>query len=526
MNVGQIVSVVITVLLVILGLYFAFRGAYRGIVKAAMTTGNIVLSAFLACFMSRDFTTIARDYIFPLVMWMLRLVGVGDLEQSLSEYEALLSLLPMLVGVLITPFLFLFFFVLLRAIFGFGLLFVYRPKRKTVDEEGKTVRIKRHVPTWSRVSGGAVGVVNAFLLLAVLLVPIAGYTNLACNVADEYFSEIDTSGYSSDAADSAGAILYNTLEDYVQPVREQWFINASYVTVGKPMFRHMTSTAYGKSAFNLETEAVIGIRLLRNGAGFVSSGLKQLDAESVESLHGIVDTLEESVLLPELAATFVAELCEGWRGGSSVLGLNRPGFGELMDPTFDVLLGILATADGETLVADLQTLVSAMDLLVENGVFGNRQSSEQLTDAFGKNPTLLKDLMALFEQNEHLAPMAAEFRNLCIRAVTQSLDMGNVELTGKLTDSINAYKDQPELLGQDLSGIVEDYLGDQGISSAVDDAVIDEIAGAISREFADKDLVTEADVIDFVMDYASGRFTNEEIGAIIPGYGQGDYNGQ
>ena len=51
MNVGQIVSIVITVLLVILGLYFAQRGARRGIVKAAMTTGNIVLSAFLACFL-------------------------------------------------------------------------------------------------------------------------------------------------------------------------------------------------------------------------------------------------------------------------------------------------------------------------------------------------------------------------------------------------------------------------------------------------------------------------------------------
>lgn len=520
MDVGQIVSIVVAALLAVLGLYFAFRGAHRGIVKAAMTTGNIVLSAFLACFMSRDFTTIARDYIYPLVVWVMRLMGAGDIEQALTGVEGIVSLLPMFVGVLITPFLFLFFFAILHTIFGFALMFVYRSKRKMVNEEGKTVRVKRHVPLWSRLSGGAVGVLNAFLLLAVLLLPITGYTNLVCNVADEYFAEIDTSGYSSDSAASTSANLYNALEDYVVPVTDNWFIKASYVTLGRPMFNHMTSTAYGKSAFGLENEAIVGIRLLRSGAKFVSNDLTNIGTQSVESLHEIVDTLEESVLMPELAATFVSDLCDNWASGGDMLGIKRPNFGELLNPTFDVLIGILATADGETLVADLQTLVSMLDLLVENGFFDSHHNSEQLTDVFGKNPTLLKDLMALFESNEHLAPMAAEFRNLCIRAVTQSLDMGNVELTGKLTDAINAYKDHPEQLSADLTDIVQDYLGDQGISSDVDDAVIDEIAGAISQEFAHKDQVTEADVIDFVLDYASGHFTDDEISSVIPGYGQ------
>ena len=50
MNVGQILSITVTVLLVVIGLYFAQRGVRKGIVKAAMTTGNIVISALLACF--------------------------------------------------------------------------------------------------------------------------------------------------------------------------------------------------------------------------------------------------------------------------------------------------------------------------------------------------------------------------------------------------------------------------------------------------------------------------------------------
>ncbi len=523
MNVGQIVSIGITVVLVLLGLYFAQRGARRGIVKAAMTTGNLVLSAFLACFMSRDFTTIARDYVYPLFLFVMRLLGMDWIEQELAEIEGLIELLPLFLGVMITPFLFLICFFVLRTIIGLILSFVYRSRRKTVDEDGNTVKIKRHVPTRSRISGAVVGVVNAFLLLAILLLPFNGYANLSRNVADAYFSLVDTSTYSREDA-SVAPSLYFAMQDYVSPVTENWFLKATYSTLGKPMFNHMTSTAYGKSAFNLETEAIVGIRLLRDGMQFVSADLTNPGTKSVESLHDIVDTLGESVLMPELAAVFVAEMCDNWAYNKDLFGIRRPDLGYLLNPTFDVLLEIMATSDGETLVADLQTLVDMLDLLVESGFFDSHQDSEQIASLFSKNPTLLKDLMALFESNEHLAPMATEFRALCVRAVAGSLDMGNTELTGQLTGSINTYKDDPEMLSQELTSIVEEYLGDQDISAAIGEGVIDEVAQAISNEFAGKDQVTEEEVIGFILSYASGNFTEEEIDSVIPGITDSNWN--
>ena len=525
MNVGQIVSIVITVLLVLLGLYFAQRGARRGIVKAAMTTGNIIVSAFLACFLSRDFTTIARDYIYPLFLWVMRLVGLGDIEQELAEFEELIALLPLFVGVMITPFLFLVFFAIFRAIIGFALSFVYKPKRKYKDEDGKTVKVKRHIPLWSRLSGAAVGVLNGALLLAILLLPLNGYANLTVNVANEYFSEIDTASYSREGG-SAGEIIYFALGDYVKPATDNWFLKASYGTLGRPMFNHMTETAYGKGEFGLESEAIIGIRLLRSTGKFLSTEISHMNEQSVEGLHGIVDTLGESVLMPELAATFISEMCDNWAYGNELFGLKRPDVGELLNPTFDVLLGILATVDGETLVADLETLVDMLDLLVESGFVGNHQESEQMVNLLGKNPDLLKELMAIFESNEHLAPMADEIRMLCIRAVTQSLDMGNVELTGELTDTINAYKDQPEVLSQELTDVVQNFMNEQGIQAEVGTEVIDEVAEAISQEFAGKDYVSEQEVIDFVLSYAQGNFSEDDIGSAVPGYGDNWENGK
>lgn len=519
MDVGQIVSIAIVVVLVLLGLYFAQRGARRGIVKAAMTTGNLVLSAFLACFLSRDFTTIARDYVYPLVLFVMRLVGLGHIEEELAELESTISLIPLFLGVLITPFLFLLCFCIIRAIIGFILMFVYRPRRKTVDEEGKTVKVKRHVPVWSRICGAVVGVLNGVLLLAILLVPFTGYTNLVSNIADEYYSEIDTTTYSRESS-AAGQILYFALEDYVSPINDNWFIKTSYSTVGRPMFNHMTSTAYGKSAFNLENEAIVGIRLLRSGVKFLSFDLTNLDTgeQSVEALHEVVDTLDDSVLMPEMAAAMISDLCDNWAYGEAMFGMERPDLGELFNPTFDVLLNIMATADGETLIEDLKTLVGMLDLLVEHEFFGHHHDSELLAGLFGENPTLLKDLMALFEANEHLAPMATEFKQLCLRAVAGSLDMENLELTGKLTDSINAYKDQPEQLSAEIASIVESYLGDQGIPPTVGEDAIDEVANAISREFAGEDHVTEEEVIDFVLSYAQGNFTEDQIESVVPGY--------
>ncbi len=524
MNVGKIVSIVITVLLVILGLYFAQKGARRGIVKAAMSTGNILLSAFLACFLSRDFTTIARDYIYPLFLMIMRLFGLGDIERDLAEMEEIVSLLPLLLGVIITPFLFLLFFSVFRAIIGFALMFVYRSKRTVVDEEGNKVKVKRHVPLWSRISGAALGVLNGVLLLAILLLPVTGYANLMLNVSNEYYSEIDTSGYSREGS-SAGEILYYALGDYVVPVTEHWLLKMSYGTLGRPMFNHMTTTAYGKGEFGLESEAILGIRLLRSGAKFVSTDLGNMNEQGVENLHEIVDTLDESTLMPELAATFISSMCDNWAYGSDLYGMERPDFGEFLNPTFDVLLGILATVDGETLIDDLNTLLDALDLMVKYGLFGNHHESEQLMDALSKNPNMLRELTDLFESNEHLAPMAAELRQLCIRVVTQSLDMGNAELTDELTGTINAYKDSPDRLSEELTDLVQDYMDDQGISATVGGDVINEVANAISQEFADKDYVTEQEVIDFVLSYASGNFTDDQIGSVIPGYGQGDHNG-
>ncbi|MBQ1233648.1 MAG: hypothetical protein IIX86_08960 [Clostridia bacterium] len=525
MNVGQIVSIVITVLLVILGLYFAQRGARRGIIKAAMTTGNLVLSAFLACFLSRDFTTIARDYIYPLAMLILRLVGLGDVERELAEVEGLVALLPLFLGVLITPFLFLLFFTIFRAIIGFILTFVYRPKKKAVDEDGNKFKVKRHIPLWSRICGGVLGVLNGALLLAILLLPLNGYVNLAVNVSDEYFSEIDTSAYSREGS-SAGEIIYFAMSDYVKPATGNWFLKATYGTLGRPMFNHMTETAYGKGEFGLESEAIVGIKLLRSSGKFLSTEVSHMDEKSVAGLHGIVETLGESALMPELAATFISEMCDNWAYGRDMFGINRPDVGELLNPTLDVLLEILATVDGETLVADLETLVDMLDLLVESGFFGSHKESEQMVDVLGKNPDLIKELVAIFESNEHLAPMAAEIRMLCIRAVTQSLDMGNVELTGELTDAINAYKDQPDMLTQELTEVVQDFMSEQGIQADVGTEVIDEVASAISQEFAGKDYVTEQEVIDFVLRYAQGNFSEDDIGNVVPGYGDNWENGK
>ncbi len=518
MDVGKIVSIVITVSLVVLGLYFAQRGARRGIVKAAMTTGNIVLSAGLACFLSRDFTTIARDYIYPLAMLILRLFGMRDIEQKLAEVEGLIALLPLFFGVIITPFLFLLFFAIFRALIGFALLFVYRPRKKAVDEQGNKVRIKRHIPLWSRLCGAAVGVLNGVLLLAVLLLPVNGYANLTVNVAKEYFSQIDTSAYSREGG-SAGEKVYFALNDYVVPVTDNRFLRVSYRTLGRPMFNHMTETVYGTGEFGLESEAIVAIRLLRSGGKFVNNDLSNMNEQTVKSLHEIVDTLGESALMPELAATFVSSLCDNWAYGQDLYGLSRPEFGDLIDPTFDVLLNILATVDGEILIDDLNTLLDVMDLLVEHGFFGNHHQSEHLMDTLGKNPDLLRELSALFESNDHLAPMAAELKMLCIRIVAQTLDMDNNELTGALTDAINAYKDHPEMLSEELMGVVQDFMEDQGLSTVVGAEVMDEIAGVINQEFAGKDYVTEQEVIDLVLSYAEGNFTDEEIGNVIPGYG-------
>lgn len=513
----QVISTIMIVALAVFALIYILRGVHRGWVKALMTTGNITLSAFLACFLSRDLTTIARDYVYPLFLWVMSLFGIS-LEETLAEFEEIIELLPLFAGVIMTPFIFLVIFGIFHAIIGFILLFVYKPKKKTVDEEGETVKIKRFIPWWSRTIGGVIGVVNGALLLFVILVPVVGYVNLVNNVADVYFEEVDTAALQR-GDDDLNAVIYYAKQDYVEPITKNWFVKASYGTLGRPMFNYMTTTAYHDGQFGLETEATTAIRLVRDSIEFVSSDFSQMNQDGVDNLHGIVETLGESTLMPELMASMISNMCDNWANGKALLGMERPSLGELLDPTFDVLLDILVTVDRETLIADLDTLVDILDLLVKSEIFENLGDSNKVMDILSKNPDLISNLMGTFEANEHLAPMSAEIKRLCVRAVTQSLDMENAELTGKLTESINAFKDQPEQLSQELSGIVQDYLDDQNIEATVSPEMTDEVAEAISKEFADQENVSEEEVIDFVLNYASENFADGDGNVDLDGDG-------
>lgn len=501
-----IVLIVSIVLAVIFALWYALRGVHRGWIKALFTTGNIVLSAALACFLSRDFTTIIRDYLYPAFTWAMSLFGI-PVEQMLAGYEDVIALFPLILGVLVTPIMFLGVFFVFRTLIGFILMFVYRPRRKVVNEEGEKVKVKRHVSVKSRIFGAVIGVVNGMLLLAILLVPFTGFAHLGLNVSETYFEGVDTSKYSADDS-SLNARIYFLLEDYIEPASSNWLLDATYHTIGRPMFEHMTSTAYDGTELSMETELVAAVILLKKGVGFAGTDFAQLNHDKLQNLHDIVTSMEDSVLMPELAASLVADMSVNWLNGQSVFGVQKPALGELLDPTLNELLRILSTTNRELLVDDLNTLIDFLDLLVEYQILANMGDSSRIMDTLSKNPDLINELTALFEENEHLAPMAREIKSLCIRAVTQSLDMGDSELTGKLTESINSYKDDPEQLSQELGGIVQDYMAQQNVQAEISKDLTDEVANAISQEFAGRDQVSEEEVIDFVLNYASNNLVD------------------
>lgn len=523
MSYVEIISTSILSALAVLAILFILRGVFRGWPKALMTTGNITLSAFLACFVSRDLTMITRDYLYPLIVWILGFFGF-HLEEFFAGYEDLIGLLPLLMSVILTPFIFLAIFFLFHGIIGFVLLFVYKPKVEHQNpEDGSVATVKRFVPWWSRLIGGLIGVVNAALLLAVVLVPVIGYANMVTNVADEYFDGVDTTTYVRNDG-KINSTIYFAIEDYVSPITDHWFTQATYHTFGKPMFNHLSGTVYHEVSFTLESEAIATIHLLRNGAEFISSDWTKMNADSVEQLHGIIHTLDESAMMPEVMAMFLADASQGWINKGVAFGIPKPELGELLDPTFNVLLHILATTERETLIADLDTLVDVLGLMVESKMFENLENTGEMMSILSGGQDLIQQMMQLFESNEHLKPMATELKSLCVRALTQTLDLDNLELTGQLAESINAFKDNPEQLSQELTSIVQNFLDDQGMDATISPEITDEVADAISKEFAGQENVSEQDVIDFVLDYAAGAYADENGNIDLNGDGIPDNN--
>ena len=58
---------------------------------------------------------------------------------------------------------------------------------------------------------------------------------------------------------------------------------------------------------------------------------------------------------------------------------------------------------------------------------------------------------------------------------------------------------------------MQDYLDEQGVAATVGTELTDEMAAAIGKEFEGRDDVSEEEVIDFVLNYASTQLPEGSV---------------
>ncbi len=410
----------LAVVMIVVNLLLARR---RSWIMAIVRVGITVVSAVVALLVTKPLADLLADATYDLLLPTLGKLFKGiELDKVLADLPSGEEGLKIIAASLVAPFLFLAVFLLLRALLSIvgAIVAACVPALKAKTKQGISM---------------ALGGLNGFLIVVVVLVPLCGFMALgghllttvadtaeACNspAVDEIIAELDVER--TEFADTGSALEEN-------PV-----VLVVHSTLGRPIFNYLTTgvtdaeKTHGRS-IKLDLEAELG--------GLVKTVIYTVDAvdsmtktDFTEEDKAKLYTMEESLLESEWRTVLMTDLltaaATSWRKGEAYMGMERPALNTSMDPTVNCLLDILVHETELTLEKDFRDILDVVgdfllcDLLAETV---DPQAMIKTISERGLLNTTLDKLNA----NPRLAPIAVELKALSVRLLTDMLGLDELK---------------------------------------------------------------------------------------------------
>ena len=405
---------VIAALFIVVGV---FKGKKHVWIYSALKLASVIISAVAALCLS---TVIARSAI----EWALNyLVDSGKIDslggfalgQILGDMPVAAEALSALVAMIISPFLFLALFFLLKKIFYFVSKLSARslikiPKLAPVrDEEAyaklskkkqkkQALRTKGSNPI-GMLLGGACGLVIAFAVLVPVLGTI-GVANDVITTADA-FIDGDTMDLVAEIADAAD---------------ENYATNAIRTLGAGAVYDQMTTYKVGVGNATLTKEVNFATATVKAVYAVKSPDLPR--AQAAESVKAAGAAFADSTIVPELASEFLAAASECWDDGRDFHGIKKPSV-QSMDEIIDPLFEIFEESDAVNIRTDVATLADIVAKVVERDAAGKLKSNiVAIFDDEELSYVIIYDLL----DNERLAPMVGKITEFGFKKLGSSLN--------------------------------------------------------------------------------------------------------
>ena len=418
------------------------RGLRRGFVRTAVNLSAVLVSALGALGLAVWISNLLAKMCAEILDLYLPLESFTELFPHVSD------ILVAVTDALLTPILFVAFFLLLRLILRITVSILFRKWRYDPDDPRYMATPKRPnsllSPSYEspdapwhrrhdRLLSGIAGGVCGFLAALFLLSPVLG----TLSTAGTLLRGLKRMNVSTGKVLPAEAMA--EVEYYVYDGGAAILSAAG----GDLVFDAVAITELNDRPLSLrrEVEACMGVCYEFSRVFKVITKLDQATDEQREIIAGLGGRIEDSAFTRLLAADFLNSAAGAWLEGEAFLKIQRPDLGEILNPLMDKALLVCAEATPECAGRDITTVLNIYLIAVESGLTDNPDREDLMATL--DDGGVLDRIYAELLKNPCMAHLAAELSNTALRIMAEAIDWADIssdvyrDLMGNLSEAMN-----------------------------------------------------------------------------------------
>lgn len=407
------------------------KGTFKSITDLVFLSLNILISILVATAIAKNVVTVEN-----IAQYLPKIAPQIGLEQGLiDEVNGYLTspelsttavrLILALASVIVLPICFMVTF------FVFGiLLFIPKVIINCVIVPGAR-------GTGLKLGGGLIGAVVKMVALAVLIMPIVGYTYYASETL-EMLKTDDTQ--LEDVVE---------IEKTVDEAKDTPIFKFVYSVGGRKLFDTLTTINVDDVEISLRHETKTAINLLKETDNFIGVPLEEYGSEQVESIEKIEEIIMDAELVPALLSNVLAYVANEWNNGNAVFGIEKPVIGTELQEAVDSTLVVLAGTTVESFKQDICTIAEIAKYAIEDGVIYAVTSEDGDILYVLENTNVISDILVELHRNERTRPILPAITNGVVNYLYSIYD----EVNGTDTEKHNMV---------DINGLTEEVVKTEG----------------------------------------------------------------
>ena len=419
------------------------RGLRRGFVYAAVGLSTVLVSAVGAVALALWLS----DKPAELVATLLE-NAVPALETFEKTFPHVTDILVAVADALVTPFLFVGFFLALRLILRIVASILLRAKGYDPDDPRYMGTPRRpaalRAPTYEspdapwhrrhdRLLGGLAGGLCGFLAALCILSPVLGMLSTSRTLLR---------GLRSMKVSLNAMLPAETLSDV------EYYVNDSGAAIlsasgGDLIFDATAVTELDGTPLTLRREVKTCMDVCYDFSRVIKviTNPGAATDEQKEIIYGLGDRMEESAFTRVLAADFLNSASAAWLEGETFIGIKRAAFGDLLDPILTAALEVCGQSTPECAARDITTVLRIYLIIVDSGLTTNpdRDSLMAALDEGG----VMDKIYAELRKNPCMRPVEQELNNVALRIMAETIDWANFapdtyrDLMDSLSEAMN-----------------------------------------------------------------------------------------